>query len=69
MPHLTVNLHRAPAELLDRLFDLTPLTAQVHYTTNEATLKVTLPADDVSNIAEIGQIVEEQMPPQEINCG
>jgi hypothetical protein len=46
LPHLTVNLHRVPEELLDRLFDLTQLTIQVHYASNEATMKVTLPADD-----------------------
>lgn len=43
LPHLKVNLHRAPAELLDRLFTLTQLPITVHYKTNEATLK---PAGD-----------------------
>jgi site-specific DNA recombinase len=35
LPHLTVNLHRVPEDLLDRLFDLTQLTIQVHYASNE----------------------------------
>lgn len=68
LPHLTVNLHRAPDELLDHLFDLTQLTVQVHYATNDATLKVTLPADDVSGVAEIGRSVEEQMSTQDTIC-
>jgi hypothetical protein len=69
LPHLAVNLDRAPAELLDRLFELTQLTVQVHYATDEATSKVTLPADDVINVAEIGQAVEETMPAQAVECG
>jgi len=54
LPHLALNLHRAPAELLDRLFDLTQLTVQVHYATDEATLKVVLPADNVTAIGRLG---------------
>lgn len=69
LPHLAVNLCRAPAELVDRLFELTQLTVQVHYASDEATLKVTLPADDVINVAEIGQTVEETMPAQAAECG
>ena len=68
VPHLAINLHRAPEELLDRLFDLTQLTVQVHYAASEATLKVTLPADDMSDVVEIGHTVAKQMPTQLINC-
>jgi hypothetical protein len=35
---------------------------QVHYASNEATLKVTVPA----NVAEIGQSMAEQMPTQTV---
>jgi site-specific DNA recombinase len=48
LPQLKVNLHRAPEELLNRLFDLTQLTVRVHYKTEEATLTVTLPQDNLS---------------------
>jgi hypothetical protein len=68
-PNHWFDLHRALDELLDRLFDLTQLTVQVYYATDEATLKVTLPADDVINVAEIGQTGEETMPAQAIKCG
>jgi hypothetical protein len=68
VPHLAINLHRAPDELLDRLFNLTQLTVQVHYAINEATLTVTLPADDMSDVVEIGHTVAKQMPTQVINC-
>lgn len=68
LPHLAINLHRAPRELLDRVFDLMQLTVQVHYATNEATLKVTLPADDLSDVAAIGHTVAEQMPMQVVHC-
>ncbi len=54
LPHLALNLHRAPAELLDRLFDLTQLTIQVHYAADEATLKVVLPAENVTAIGHLG---------------
>jgi Uncharacterized conserved protein len=56
-PHLAVNLHRASAELLDRLFDLTQLTARIHYQRNQATLKVVLPADDTPVVATLGTAV------------
>ncbi|MDQ3785674.1 MAG: hypothetical protein M3422_00325 [Actinomycetota bacterium] len=51
------------------MFELTQLVVHVHYATNEATLKVTLPADDVINVAEIGQTMEEKMPTQATKCG
>lgn len=60
LPYLAINLDQAPGPLLERLFDLTQLTVRIHYATNEATLKVTLPADEVHAIAEIGQAVAER---------
>ncbi|RJQ77834.1 recombinase family protein [Pseudonocardiaceae bacterium YIM PH 21723] len=57
LPHLALNLDRAPAEVLDRLFTLTNLTVQVHYETNEATLTVTLPSSGVFALQEM----EEEM--------
>jgi hypothetical protein len=62
LPHLAVKLDQAPEELLSRLFDLTQLTIQVHYRTGEATLKVTLPRDQIENVAETAIELEEEMP-------
>lgn len=69
LPPLALNLDRAPDELLDHLFDLTQLTVQVHHASNEATLKATLPADDVFDVVEIGHSTEEPMPIQAADCG
>ncbi|QFU91665.1 hypothetical protein YIM_32520 [Amycolatopsis sp. YIM 10] len=59
MPHLAINLDRAPSELLDRLFDLTQLTIRVHYATDEATLQVTSPGELASAVTEIDRTIEE----------
>ncbi|MFI9386763.1 hypothetical protein [Kutzneria sp. NPDC052558] len=69
LPHLTVNLHRAPDELLNRLFDLTQLTVRVHYATNEATLSVTLPAENLAELTGITGIEEEHTPCDPAECG
>lgn len=55
LPFLAVNLHRAPDDLLDRLFDMTQLTVRVHYRTNEATLTAVLPTERMPDIAGIGE--------------
>ncbi|MFD9734641.1 recombinase family protein [Umezawaea sp. NPDC059074] len=62
LPHLAVNLHRAPTELLSRLFDLTQLSIQVHYRTNEATLRVILPAAHTPEISALGTTVMDSGP-------
>lgn len=63
LPHLAVNLHRAPSDILDRLFDLTQLTVRVHYATNEATVKVTLPAGEADSVIELSKAIEEEQMP------
>jgi site-specific DNA recombinase len=62
LPHLAVNLHKAPVELLNKLFDLTQLTIQVHYRTGEATLKVTLPDDHIAGVTETAYELEDEVP-------
>lgn len=59
LPHLAINLDRAPSELLDRLFGLTQLTIRVHYATDEATLQVTSPGELASAVTEIDRTIEE----------
>jgi site-specific DNA recombinase len=68
LPHLAVNLHRAPVELLSRLFDLTQLTIQIHYRTNQATLKAVLPADAALVIAAMSADLDEPTPCQLDGC-
>lgn len=62
LPRLKANLRRAPEGLLTRLFDLTQLTIQVHYKTGEATLKVTLPEEHISAVAEAASELEDEVP-------
>lgn len=61
LPHLAVNLHRAPAEALERLYSLTQFTIDVHYKTGEATLKVTLPAGHMNDLAETAEGMSTDM--------
>lgn len=68
LPHLKVNLHRAPAELLDRLFTLTQLSITVHYKTNEATLKLVLPGDDASQLATLAAALDDDPLDPVDNC-
>ncbi|MEV0700083.1 recombinase family protein [Saccharopolyspora sp. NPDC050389] len=51
LPHLSVNLHRAPAELLGRLFELTKLCIHIDYETDQALIEVTLPAEGTKELA------------------
>jgi site-specific DNA recombinase len=62
LPQLAVNLHRAPEDLLNKLFDLTQLTIRVHCKTGEATLTVTLPQDHISEVAETASEMEQEVP-------
>ncbi|WP_238412395.1 recombinase family protein [Saccharothrix deserti] len=67
LPHLVTNLRRAPTDLLNRLFDLTKLTIQIHYGTDQATITASLPADNGS-IAAIGEAVAEKPEPHAPEC-
>lgn len=65
LPQLAINLHRAPIELLDRLFDLIQLTITIHYQSDEATIRVVLPAD---HIAAVGTITEAASTQHAADC-
>lgn len=51
LPHLALNLDRAPDELQQRLFELTKLRVEIHYPTHEATLVITLPREELAMVA------------------
>ncbi len=51
LPHLTLNFDRAPDKLQQRLFELTKLRVEVHYQTQEATLTITLPREEMAVVS------------------
>lgn len=51
LPHLTLNFDRAPDALQQRLFELTKLRVEVHYQTQEATLMITLPREELAVVS------------------
>lgn len=55
LPKLQVNLHHAPPQLLGRLFDLVQLTIRVHYATDEATVSMRLPGDEVLGLQALSE--------------
>lgn len=52
LPNLSVNLTNAPEQLLRSLFEVTRLTVRLHPDSNDVTLTIRLPADDLPHIAE-----------------
>ena len=51
LPYLRLNLAQAPESLLRALFEATRLTIDLHEHSDDATITVTLPADDLHAIA------------------
>ncbi|WP_236793334.1 recombinase family protein [Amycolatopsis sp. GM8] len=52
LPHLAVNLHRAPVELQARLYELSKLHVSVDHETDHAMIDITLPSDRIDGIAQ-----------------
>jgi site-specific DNA recombinase len=65
LPHLAVNLAKAPANLLRTLFEVIQLRIQIHDQGEHGTLTITLPADQVPEIANTAERINDQMNPQE----
>ncbi len=57
LPHLRLNLDTAPEKLLQRLFEITQLSIQLHDNATRATITITLPADHVPDIAQAATII------------
>ncbi len=57
LPYLRLNLATAPEELLQRLFEITQLSIQMHDNATRATITITLPAERVPSIAHAATIL------------
>ena len=63
LPHLALNLAHAPEQLLRRLFEITQLTVTLHGDSDEATITIKLPADDLPHIAHAAETITQTTPP------
>jgi len=61
LPYLAVNLAKAPEELLRTLFEVAQLSVQVHDEGEHTTMTITLPADQVSEVAGTAERIGDQM--------
>ena len=64
LPYLRLNLAQAPEPLLRALFDATRLIIDLHEHSDDATITVTLPADDLPAIANAAQNLSAEHPAQ-----
>ncbi len=64
LPYLAVNLAKAPEDLLRTLFEVVQLIVQVHDEGEHATMTITLPADQVNEVASTAERIGDQMNPQ-----
>ncbi|MFD0182990.1 recombinase family protein [Streptomyces sp. NPDC127133] len=62
LPYLALNLVRAPEQLLRQLFEVIQLTVRLHYNPDEVTIRITLPADLLPDIATTAERMQESMP-------
>jgi DNA invertase Pin-like site-specific DNA recombinase len=62
LPHLTLNLPDAPEPLLRSLFETTNLTVQLHPDSDDVTISIRLPADDLPHIAHAAERITNTMP-------
>ncbi|WP_255375868.1 zinc ribbon domain-containing protein [Saccharomonospora sp. CUA-673] len=62
LPYLALNLAHAPEALLRRLFETTQLTVALNGDTDEVTITIKLPADDLPHIAQAAERITETMP-------
>jgi site-specific DNA recombinase len=75
LPHLAVNLHRAPAKLQVRLYELTKLRISIDHETDHAMIDITLPGDRIEEVAtaaadvEVVRVAKPQVKPGVIAAG
>lgn len=62
LPYLALNLANAPEELLRRLFEITQLTIGPNGDSDEVTITITLPADDLPHIGHVAERIIETVP-------
>lgn len=61
LPHLTLNLTKAPEQLLRGLFETTHLTIRLHPDSDDVTISIRLPADDLPTIAHAVERIPNTM--------
>ena len=61
LPHLQLNLARAPQALLRRLFEITQLTVKVHGVGDQVTITIKLPVDQVPETAVAAERINAAM--------
>jgi len=62
LPHLAVNLTQAPEQLLRALFETTRLTVQLQPDSDDVTITIRLPADDLPMITRAAERITNTMP-------
>jgi site-specific DNA recombinase len=67
LPYLALNLTDAPDTPLRALFDLTQLTVRLHEDSNQATITIRLPADDLPAITHTAEQITNNPPNQQVN--
>ncbi len=63
LPYLTLHLADAPEPLLRRLFEITQLDIRSHNDRDQVTITITLPADQLPDIAHAAGRITNIMPP------
>jgi site-specific DNA recombinase len=61
LPYLALNLANAPDELLKHLFEVTQLTVRLDDNSDDATISVRLPADNLYKIAHAAERATDTM--------
>jgi site-specific DNA recombinase len=62
LPYLAINLAGAPDDLLRRLFEITQLDVRPYTDSDEVTITIKLPPDQLTNIAHATEKITEPMP-------
>jgi site-specific DNA recombinase len=62
LPYLTLSLAQAPEPLLRSLFEITNLSVRLHPDSDEVTLRIRLPADELSQITHAAERITNTMP-------
>jgi hypothetical protein len=61
LPYLAFNLAHAPEDLMRRLFEIVQLNVRLHQESDDVTIKITLPADMLPDVAEAAERIENTM--------
>nr|WP_232328117.1 recombinase family protein [Kibdelosporangium sp. MJ126-NF4]CEL17462.1 Site-specific recombinase [Kibdelosporangium sp. MJ126-NF4]CTQ91311.1 Site-specific recombinase [Kibdelosporangium sp. MJ126-NF4] len=62
LPYLALNLADAPEQLLRRLFEITQLTIRLHEDSDQVTITIKLPADQLPEIAHAAERITQEIP-------